>query len=112
MVDENPFIRLSIASVGLPDGTDFEQYVMRMRRTATTVVVDDHLMARMGHDSERAAIIYQHEAQGADLVITSAIDAHIEALKATQVADGARAGSTRSPEPFQMITALGRGPTV
>src|SRR6185312_16676094 len=72
------------ASVGLPDGSDFEQYVMRMRRTATTVVVDDHLMARMGHDSERAAIIYQHEAQGADLVITSAIDAHIEALKATQ----------------------------
>src|SRR5215468_11425478 len=33
------------------------------------------LMARMGHDSERAAIIYQHEARGADLVITSAIDA-------------------------------------
>ncbi|HKS11950.1 MAG TPA: NUDIX hydrolase [Pseudomonas sp.] len=41
LIDENPFIRLSIASVGLPDGTEFEQYVMRMRRTATTVVVDD-----------------------------------------------------------------------
>jgi 8-oxo-dGTP pyrophosphatase MutT (NUDIX family) len=41
LVDENPFIRLSIASVGLPDGTDFEQYVIRMRRTATTAVVDD-----------------------------------------------------------------------
>ena len=41
LVDENPFIRLSIASVGLPDGTDFEQYVMRMRRTATTAVLDD-----------------------------------------------------------------------
>ena len=40
-VDENPFIRLSIASVELPDGIRFEQYVMRMRRTATTVVVDD-----------------------------------------------------------------------
>jgi len=38
----------------------------------------------MGHDSERAAIIYQHEARGADLVITSAIDAHIETAKATQ----------------------------
>jgi hypothetical protein len=35
-------------------------------------------MARMGHDSERAAIIYQHEARGADAVITSAIDAHVE----------------------------------
>ena len=32
---------------------------------------------------ERAAIIYQHEARGADLVITSAIDAHIETAKAT-----------------------------
>jgi hypothetical protein len=29
----------------------------------------------MGHDSERTAIIYQHEARGADLVITSATDA-------------------------------------
>jgi hypothetical protein len=27
----------------------------------------------MGHDSERAAVIYQHEARGADLAITSAI---------------------------------------
>ena len=35
------------------------------------------LMARMGHDSERAAIIYQHEARGADPAITSAIDAHV-----------------------------------
>jgi len=32
------------------------------------------LMARMGYDSERAAIIYQHEARGADLAITSAVD--------------------------------------
>jgi integrase len=37
------------------------------------------LMARMGHDSERAAMIYQHEARGADRAITSAIDAHVEA---------------------------------
>lgn len=36
------------------------------------------LMARMGHDSERAAIIYQHEARGADQVITGALDAYIE----------------------------------
>ena len=32
------------------------------------------LMARMGHDSERAAMIYQHEARGADQAITNAID--------------------------------------
>jgi hypothetical protein len=56
------------------------------------------LMARMGHDSERAAIIYQHEARGADLAITSAIDAHIEAVKATQGehGDGSREGQLRS----------------
>jgi Phage integrase family len=56
------------------------------------------LMARMGHDSERAAIIYQHEARRADLVITSAIDAHIEALKATQSEqrDGSRECHLRS----------------
>jgi hypothetical protein len=33
----------------------------------------------MGHDSERAASIYQHQAQGADTVITQAIDAHAAA---------------------------------
>jgi len=37
------------------------------------------LMARMGHDSERAAMIYQHEARGADKKITNAIDAHVQA---------------------------------
>ena len=37
------------------------------------------LMARMGHDSERAAMIYQHEARGADAAITGRIDAHVQA---------------------------------
>jgi len=37
------------------------------------------LMARMGHDSERAAMIYQHEARGADATITGGIDAHVQA---------------------------------
>lgn len=36
-------------------------------------------MARMGHDSQRAALIYQHEARGADLAITNVIEARIEA---------------------------------
>lgn len=38
-------------------------------------------MARMGHDSERAAMIYQHVARGADQVITSAIDTHVQGEK-------------------------------
>ena len=35
-------------------------------------------MARMCHDSERAAMIYQHEARGADKAITAAIDRHVQ----------------------------------
>jgi 8-oxo-dGTP pyrophosphatase MutT (NUDIX family) len=41
LVDENPHIRLSIASVELPDGKHFEQYVFRMPRCAMTVVLDE-----------------------------------------------------------------------
>ena len=37
------------------------------------------LMARRGHDRERAALIYQHEARGADKRITDAIDFHVQA---------------------------------
>jgi hypothetical protein len=33
----------------------------------------------MGHDSERATLIYQHEARGADKRITDAIDFHVHA---------------------------------
>jgi integrase len=39
------------------------------------------LMARMGHDNERAAMIYQHVARGADKAITDAIDTHVQAEK-------------------------------
>jgi len=48
------------------------------------------LMVRMGHDSERAAMIYQHEARGADSTITNAINAHI---KADQDVDDGGAGA-------------------
>ncbi len=47
------------------------------------------LMARMGHDSERAAIIYQHQARGADASITSAIDAHVRAERHSAASDSA-----------------------
>jgi 8-oxo-dGTP pyrophosphatase MutT (NUDIX family) len=40
-VDDTPHIKLSIASVELPNGVEFEQYVMRMPRCAMTVVLDD-----------------------------------------------------------------------
>jgi len=50
------------------------------------------LLARMGHDSERAAIIYQHQARGADTVITRAIDAHADAELRRDDGDGGPAG--------------------
>jgi integrase len=50
------------------------------------------LMARMGHDSERAAMIYQHQARGADQAITSAIDAHIVTERSNDD-DGGQAGA-------------------
>ncbi len=51
-------------------------------------------MARMGHDSERAAIIYQHEARGADAAITRAIDAHVESEQGKQNDDAGTPGTT------------------
>lgn len=51
------------------------------------------LMARMGHDSERAALIYQHEARGADKRITEAIDSHVQAERGQGDDDGGAAGS-------------------
>jgi hypothetical protein len=48
-------------------------------------------MARMGQDSERAALIYQHEARGADKRITDAIDSHVQAERGKDD-DGGAAG--------------------
>jgi hypothetical protein len=50
------------------------------------------LMARMGHDSERAALIYQHEARGADKMITATIDAHVQAEQQGRDGDDGQAG--------------------
>ena len=50
------------------------------------------LMARMGHDSERAALIYQHEARGADKRITDNIDAHVESEQGGRDDDDGPAG--------------------
>ena len=52
-----------------------------------------YLMARMGHDSERAALIYQHEARGADQAITRAIDTHVQAEQANGDDDDGEAGT-------------------
>jgi len=46
------------------------------------VRVPNELMAGMGHDSDRAAMIYQHVARGADKTIADAIDTHVQAEQA------------------------------
>src|SRR5256885_14868207 len=52
VVDESPRLRLSKATVELPDGTVFDQYVRRMPRGAMTVVLDE--------DAERVLLIWRH----------------------------------------------------
>ncbi|MFI6673443.1 NUDIX hydrolase [Kribbella sp. NPDC050470] len=41
LVDNTRHLHLTIASVELPDGVQFEQYVLRMPKAAMTVVLDD-----------------------------------------------------------------------
>jgi hypothetical protein len=63
-------------------------------RRATSGAGLKDLMARMGHDSERAAMVYQHAARGADAAITHAIDAHIDAQQsADEDGDDGSAGA-------------------
>jgi hypothetical protein len=45
----------------------------------------------MGHDSERAAMIYQHEGR-ADRAITDAIDTHVRAERDNDESDDDTAG--------------------
>jgi hypothetical protein len=68
-VDANPHIRLSVASVELPDGKQFEQYVFRMPRCAMTdatpqAVADLLADPRVDHNrqpaSEPAPAIQDH----------------------------------------------------
>jgi integrase len=68
----------AVAAIGMP-GLHFHD----LRHTGNQFAAQSgaalrDLMARMGHDSERAAMIYQHEARGADHAITNAIDAHVQ----------------------------------
>ena len=41
VIDDTRRLQLSIASVQLPDGVQFEQYVLRMPKAAMMVVLDD-----------------------------------------------------------------------
>lgn len=73
----------AVAAIGVP-GLHFHdlRHTGNTFAAATGAGIKD-LMARMGHDSERAAMIYQHKARGADAAMTTAIDAHIEDEQST-----------------------------
>ena len=59
------------------------------------------LMARMGHDSERPAMIYQHEARGTDAAITGGIDAHVQAERGHE--DDGDGGAAGGPGPCGLM---------
>jgi integrase len=79
----------AVESIGMP-GLHFHD----LRHTGNQFAPESKaalrdLMARMGHDSERAAMIYQHKARGADRAITKAIDAHVQDEQARNGGNGA-----------------------
>ncbi|MEV7553437.1 NUDIX hydrolase [Amycolatopsis sp. NPDC089917] len=51
LVDDTRHLRLSVASVELPDGVQFEQYVLRMPKAAIMAVLDDQ---------ERVLMLWRH----------------------------------------------------
>ena len=82
----------AVASLGMP-GLHFHD----LRHTGNQFAGNSgaglrDLMARMGHDSERAAMIYQHVARGADQAITDAIDTHVQAEKRNKDGEEGAAG--------------------
>ncbi|SEH00489.1 Phage integrase family protein [Nonomuraea solani] len=67
----------AVRAIGVP-GLHFHD----LRHTGNMIAADSgaglkDLMARMGHDNVRAAMIYQHAVRGADKLITDAIDKHL-----------------------------------
>jgi 8-oxo-dGTP pyrophosphatase MutT (NUDIX family) len=52
LIDDSPHVNVSMASVELPNGVKFEQYVFRMRRCVMAVVLDD--------DRENILLIWRH----------------------------------------------------
>jgi integrase len=64
-----------VTGMGLPG-----LHVHDLRHTGNTLAADmgvslRNLMARMGHDNERAALIYQHKSSPADRQIADGLDA-------------------------------------
>ena len=52
-----------------------------------------NLMARMGHDNERAALIYQHKSSPADRQIADGLDALLRASRERRTDDDGTTGA-------------------
>ncbi len=81
--------RKSVAAIGV-EGLHFHD----LRHTGNTLASETgvslrNLMARMGHDSPRAALIYQHASASADLATAKALN---DALKKAGFDDDGTAG--------------------
>jgi integrase len=80
------------AAIGVPN-----LHLHDLRHTGNTLAAQTgaslrDLMARMGHDSTAAAIIYQHATRGADQAIADALSMQLQAARlTTQAADEKRA---------------------
>lgn len=64
-----------------------------LRHTGNTLAADQgvslrNLMARMGHDNERAALIYQHSSNRADRLVAEGLDALLRMTRETADDDG------------------------
>ena len=69
-----------------------------LRHTGNTLAADmgvslRNLMARMGHDNERAALLYQHRSNTADRTIADGLDALVRAQQEQDDDEGGAAGA-------------------
>ena len=74
-------------------------HVHDLRHTGNTLAADmgvslRNLMARMGHDNERAALIYQHKSVTADRQIADGLDALLRARHAERGDDADTSAGT------------------
>jgi integrase len=86
-----------VTGMGLP-GLHFHD----LRHAGNTLAADTgvslrNLMARMGHDNERAALIYQHKSATADRQIADGLDALLLAAQAQRDGVDGRTADTQVP---------------
>jgi integrase len=89
----------TVTAIGVP-GLHFHdlRHFGNVQAAGTGASLRD-LMDRMGQDSERAALIYQHRSVGADHAIANAVNAAVEREQRKAVKRRPRKGKKRSGDP-------------